>query len=83
MSGEAVGNILRDDWSKIWEKLSKWRSDDILPLECKVCTAVEECGGGCRVSAKTVNGFFSANDPYMIGKLSRKLSNAVLDPQAI
>lgn len=83
MSGEAVGNILKDDWDEIWRKLSKWRSDDILPPECRKCTAVDECGGGCRVSAKTVNGSFTSNDPYMVGKLSRKLNSAVSGTHAM
>ena len=83
MSGESVGNILKDDWDDIWRKLSKWRSGDILPSECLKCTAVDECGGGCRVSAKTVNGSFSANDPYMVGRLSRKLAPAVSDTHAM
>lgn len=83
MSAESVGNILKDNWDEIWRKLSKWRTDDILPSECQKCTAVDECGGGCRVSAKTINGSFSANDPYMVGKLSRKLNYTVSDMPAM
>lgn len=43
---KSVGNIMKDDWDEIWRKLSKWRSDDIQPSECRNCTAADECGYG-------------------------------------
>ena len=46
---QAVGNILSDPWSRIWNHplcLSLRNRLDI-PSECKYCDFLQECGGGC------------------------------------
>ncbi len=50
--GSSYGNILRDDFPDIWNKMSEWRDDSLTPQECKNCNILETCGGGCRVSSK-------------------------------
>ena len=46
---EPVGNILKDDWEKIWNhpllrsmRLREWVDD-----KCRECDDLETCGGGC------------------------------------
>ncbi|WP_455391412.1 radical SAM protein [[Eubacterium] cellulosolvens] len=44
-----LGNILKDDWDKIWNhKLAKkLRDNDFAPEECHNCEWWEACAGGC------------------------------------
>lgn len=49
----SYGNILCDDFTLIWNRMSEWRDDSLIPHECKNCSILETCGGGCRVSTKT------------------------------
>lgn len=45
------GNILNDNFADVWDKMSEWRNDSLLPIECKTCTKKEQCGGGCRLDS--------------------------------
>ncbi|MDA9101231.1 radical SAM protein [Omnitrophica bacterium] len=47
--GFVAGNIFSDGLSKVWENVRPWRTEEQLPSECKECSALAECGGGCRV----------------------------------
>lgn len=69
MSSKSVGNLLTDDWDDLWNNMSIWRTEKVLPEECLSCEVVDECGGGCRVSALTVNNSINGKDPYMENKL--------------
>jgi len=64
-SDKEFGNILSDDLSKIWERMSFWSSPDILPEKCRQCNANIICEGGCRMSAKLINGQYNGKDRYM------------------
>lgn len=46
---EAVGNILKDDWKKIWQNktCAKLREHKMAPAECRGCSFMSTCGGGC------------------------------------
>ena len=44
------GNILKEDLSQIWSRISAWRSTISIPEECEECSFVEDCKGGCRIS---------------------------------
>lgn len=70
MTGEVVGNILRDGWDAPWEKLASWRSEKMLPVECLQCLLVDQCGGGCRVAAHAFTGLFNGRDPYMTAPIT-------------
>lgn len=76
---ESIGNILADDWEYLWDKLKLWRSDEILPNECRECAVIGECGGGCRISAKTISGTIYGKDPYMEKCISEKVWNDVMN----
>lgn len=80
-SDQQYGNILKDDLFNIWQDMSYWSSREILPSECIGCNANIICEGGCRMSAKHVNGSYDAKDMYMtepimdfsrINKLSKR-----------
>lgn len=64
-SDKEFGNILFDDFSEVWEKMKFWSSCGILPQNCQKCNANIICEGGCRMSAKMVNGSYNSNDMYM------------------
>jgi radical SAM protein with 4Fe4S-binding SPASM domain len=46
---ESLGNLLKDDWSKIWNNpLSvKIRNREYAEPKCKDCPQLQICGGGC------------------------------------
>lgn len=46
---ESLGNILKDDWAKIWDNpLSvKIRNREYVEPKCKDCPQLQICGGGC------------------------------------
>lgn len=50
---QTVGNITYDDWDKIWnhELCISLRERKFLPEKCSGCALVNECGGGCPLSA--------------------------------
>lgn len=62
---QEFGNLLKEDLSLIWEKMSFWSSCEILPKECLECNANVICEGGCRMSAKLINGSYNNKDMYM------------------
>lgn len=65
LSDEIVGNILREGWDACWQRLERWCKPAILPHRCLQCAVVDDCGGGCRVAALSMNGSITAPDPYM------------------
>lgn len=46
---QPVGNILRDEWSAIWnhDLCVRLRERQGLPEKCQGCAMLAECGGGC------------------------------------
>lgn len=66
----SYGNMLEEDLRDIWKKMSDWRSMQYVPEECKDCTWLNRCNGGCRTSAKVFNGDWNKNDMWCTGKLT-------------
>lgn len=66
----SYGNLLKEDLRDIWEKMSDWRSMQYVPDECKDCTWLNRCNGGCRTSAKVFNGDWNQKDMWCTGKLT-------------
>jgi len=46
---ESLGNILVDDWKKIWNHplATKIRNREYVESKCKECPQLQVCGGGC------------------------------------
>lgn len=66
----SYGNLLKEDLRDIWEKMCDWRSMQYVPDECKDCTWLNRCNGGCRTSAKVFNGDWNQKDMWCTGKLT-------------
>ncbi len=45
------GNILTDDFGEIYRRMAEWRDGSYLPKECKGCSRLSTCRGGCRVES--------------------------------
>lgn len=56
------GNILKEDFSEIWSRISEWRDGTLLPEECKKCNMRNICKGGCRVDAFPYTGQLDSLD---------------------
>lgn len=55
-SSYSLGNILKEDLIRIWNKsptLISFRKRDWLPKKCQECKLLEKCGGGCSLSKIT------------------------------
>lgn len=50
------GNILTEDFDKIWARTEDWRNGAYLPEECKKCDSLSKCAGGCRVDSLPFTG---------------------------
>lgn len=83
LSENIEGNILTEEWSALWEKVAYWGSKDMLPEECHTCSLATDCGGGCRVAAKTITGTFSGRDPYMTQAVKEELNNINNESQMV
>ena len=66
----SYGNILQEELRDIWQKMREWRSMQYIPEECKDCTWLNRCNGGCRTSAKVFNGDWNKKDMWCTGKLT-------------
>jgi radical SAM protein with 4Fe4S-binding SPASM domain len=60
----SYGNILQQDLKTIWANMSDWRSAQYVPQECKECTWLNRCNGGCRTSAKTIGGEWDSKEMW-------------------
>jgi radical SAM protein with 4Fe4S-binding SPASM domain len=54
---ESLGNILKDDWSKIWNNslAVKIRGREYAEPKCKDCPQLQVCGGGCPLELQKEN----------------------------
>ena len=57
------GNILTDDFTKVWQSMSDWRTDIFLHKECADCNVKDMCKGGCRLDAFPHTGKRNSLDP--------------------
>ena len=66
----SYGNLLAEDLRDIWRQMSEWRSAKYVPEECKDCSWLNRCNGGCRTSAKVYSGDWDKKDMWCTGKLT-------------
>lgn len=60
----AYGNILKEDLGEIWSRMNEWRSSQYVPDNCRTCSWLNRCNGGCRTSSKTFNGEWNSRDMW-------------------
>jgi len=58
------GNILVEDFATIWQRMECWTLPEMLPEDCRGCTANVVCEGGCRMRARFSTGSYAGADPY-------------------
>lgn len=66
----SYGNILEEDLRDVWAKMTDWRSAQYVPTECKECTWLNRCNGGCRTSAKTIGGEWDSKEMWATAPLT-------------
>lgn len=49
--GNLYGNIIKENFEDIWQRMSMWRNGSLIPEQCKSCNKISSCMGGCRVGA--------------------------------
>jgi radical SAM protein with 4Fe4S-binding SPASM domain len=54
---ESLGNVLKDDWEKIWNHplATKIRKREYVEPKCKDCQQLQVCGGGCPLELQSKN----------------------------
>jgi len=54
---ESLGNILKDDWQKIWNNplAVRIRNREYVEPKCKECSQLQVCGGGCPLELQNKN----------------------------
>jgi radical SAM protein with 4Fe4S-binding SPASM domain len=75
LSTDIGGNIIEVGWQVAWQSLSRWKEPVMLPAECLECSAVDDCGGGCRAAAKAKYGQYNDKDPLMVAPISGKITD--------
>ncbi len=60
---ESLGNILKDDWSKIWNHpiAAQIRERTYVGSECRDCPELQICGGGCPLERQRGNYMCAEN----------------------
>lgn len=62
-SDRIYGNLLAEDIETIYNRMTEWRTGELLPKECMDCEYFLECSGGCRCEAEYEDRINSM-DPY-------------------
>lgn len=75
----SYGNILKEELTDIWAKMNDWRSSKFVPEDCKSCSWLNRCNGGCRTSSKTINGEWNSRDMWA-GSPLKTLPPLVTEP---
>jgi radical SAM protein with 4Fe4S-binding SPASM domain len=52
----SYGNVLELGLKKVWDNLSMWRDNKLVPSGCRRCKWLRWCEGGCRISADSLDG---------------------------
>ena len=58
------GNILTEDLSAIWQRMSDWQTGAYIPDKCRECKYLALCSTGCRSDSYISSGSLSGQDPY-------------------
>lgn len=61
----SYGNLLVDSIESIYSMMQPWRNNEYIPDECKDCSWLNHCNGGCRTNAYAVHKNFKGRDIWM------------------
>jgi len=67
---EEYGDLIKEELSVIWKRLSPWRAGEYIPDECNLCGERNICSYGCREAARIDGGEYSSMEPWAIGPVS-------------
>ncbi|MBU4360692.1 radical SAM protein [Patescibacteria group bacterium] len=70
---KVYGNLLNSSISDAWEKMSNWRDDTYIPIECNECKIISKCLGGCRTTAIAFTKKNNGQDPWMTKIMTRNV----------
>lgn len=77
------GNVI-NDYDESWKNSNKWAEMKLIPDECKECTVLDVCGGGCRTGCMWDNaGSVKGSTMYMGTALTEKEAEPFLKRAAI
>jgi radical SAM protein with 4Fe4S-binding SPASM domain len=71
------GNIFRDGFSKIWERLDPYKLNKHVPDDCKECGEVYICLGGCRFEGMQESDSLNKKDSRMTKPLEKRVERKV------
>jgi len=71
------GNIFKEDFSKIWERLDSYKLNEYIPDECKECEEVYICLGGCRFENMQEDDSMNKKDSRMTKPLEKRVKRGV------
>ncbi len=74
------GNVFKEPFHDIWDRLVLFRQNRYVPEECKDCAEVSSCCGGCRYEGLQENQPLNKKDSRMVGILNEKMPLKKLPP---
>jgi radical SAM protein with 4Fe4S-binding SPASM domain len=81
------GNVLKEDFSKIWKKMEEWRDGSFNPNACMDCNENLHCSMGCRESSSLKGENYKDLDPWAnpsnIGNRKLNLTKIEIKPEEV
>lgn len=74
------GNIFDQSLNDIWMTIVNWRNDLAIPAECKGCSFVSDCRGGCRVASKISGSNYRCLDPWATEPINNYIRTVIYRP---
>ena len=66
------GNVFKESFNDIWNRLVLFRQNKYVPKECEECTEVTSCCGGCRYEGLQKGQSLNKTDSRMVEVLKEK-----------
>jgi len=73
LSPYSEGNIFKEDFSNIWDRLDPYKLNEYIPDDCKECEEVYTCLGGCRFEGMQEGDLMNKKDSRMTSPLEKKI----------
>lgn len=66
------GNVVEEPLDSIIQRMNSWFDRSLIPKECKPCSYVSKCRGGCRAVSEAINGSLNSFHPYFRRPIKEK-----------